>query len=96
MTDIPADVPKVGALVTYLKGRYAADQAWIHEWARLLKGNLDQGDTDPGDPTRMLADLDAKFMLLGLHIYCPDHCYVLRVLAHPYAGDPEFRKLWRV
>jgi len=48
------------------------------------------------DPQFVLADLAAKRLLLDLHKKCAAQCYVVRVLAAPFTGHPEFRDEWRV
>lgn len=47
------------------------------------------------DPARVLAEVEAKRLLLDLHKGCTAHCYILRVLALPYADREGYQESWR-
>lgn len=47
------------------------------------------------DPARVLAEVEAKRLQLALHKECDASCYVVRVLALPYASHPDYREEWR-
>lgn len=47
------------------------------------------------DPARVLAEVDAKRLLLDLHKQCEASCYILRVLALPYSDRPGYQEAWR-
>lgn len=47
------------------------------------------------NPARVLAEVEAKRLMLDLHRECTGACYVVRVLALPYAGRDGYREEWR-
>lgn len=44
---------------------------------------------------RALLEVEAKRLQLDLHKGCSATCYVVRVLAFPYAGRPGYDERWR-
>lgn len=47
------------------------------------------------DPARVLREVEANRLLLDLHKECTAQCYVVRVLALPYAHLPGYQEEWR-
>jgi hypothetical protein len=47
------------------------------------------------DPARVLREVEAKRLLLQLHRECDAQCYILKVLALPYADHPSYNEAWR-
>lgn len=48
------------------------------------------------DPARVLREVESKRLQLDLHKHCQDSCYVVRVLAVPYADCRGYRDEWAV
>ena len=45
---------------------------------------------------RALAEVEAKRLQLGLHKECNESCYVVRILALPYASHSAYQEGWRL
>jgi len=61
--------------------------------ASILSGNAEH--IARHDPARVLAEVEAKRLLLTLHKECDPSCYIVRVLALPYADLPGYQEAWR-
>ncbi|MEV7654651.1 DUF6221 family protein [Streptomyces anulatus] len=97
-------------LADFLRARYAEDaQAVRANWHR-DSITSEQYHGTPIDPTRLLADLDAKLAIVNRHAacgtgngYCDDGghgdlegggCADLADLARPFAGHPDYQEDW--
>lgn len=95
-------------LVEFLRARLDEDEKAAKAW--LPFGNSDAADRDHiarHDPARVLREVDAKRRLIQLYeaqmetggfvgtFYANTAEPSLRLLALPYADDPEYREEWR-
>lgn len=87
-------------IAEFLLARIAEDEARVADkrsrphWGDIMSSLGDECDCDL--PTRVLAECAAKRWGVELARDDDDDEWVLRLLALPYAGHPDYRWEWRI